>query len=288
MPRSVRARSTKTRPVEITKTGRGQPIRGRLQLEKNGSAFLAPARVDLLEAIGAHGSISAAAKAVGLSYKAAWDAVDAMNNQSPKALVSRSVGGSHGGGTQLTDYGRRVLSLVRRIEREYADVVQLLEEPGSALAEYSQLQRRLSLCSSARNQWVGRVTQVTLGMVRAEVHLALGSQPVRASLSAASVQRLGIAPGAELCMLVKATAIRLQLAGGRVDLRGADLNHLQATVVQITPGLDQIEVTARLQEERSVTAVVGASSAPWLHVGTKVVASFAPEHVLLVQLHSDG
>ncbi|WP_147073343.1 winged helix-turn-helix domain-containing protein, partial [Sulfuriferula plumbiphila] len=56
-------------------------------------------RIELLEKIGELGSISAAAKALGLSYKAAWEAVEAMNNLSEAPLVERVAGGRHGGGT---------------------------------------------------------------------------------------------------------------------------------------------------------------------------------------------
>lgn len=259
-------------------------IRGRLQLEKNGSAFLAPGRLDLLEAIGAHGSITSAAKAIGMSYKAAWDAVDAMNNQAHAALVARSVGGSRGGGTQLTEYGKRVVELVRRIEREYADVLNLLEDPSSELAEYSRLQRQLTLRTSARNQWIGRVTQVTQGLVRGEVSVALGADTVRASVSASSVERLAVEPGVELCLLVKATSILLAPADEARAAQAGE-NRLNAVVVSVTPGVDQVEITARMSDERSVTAVLPVDATTQRMVeGAAVVATFAPEQVLLVQL----
>ena len=264
-----------------------QGLRGRLQLERNGSAFLGPGRVDLLEAIGEHGSITSAAKSVGLSYKAAWDAVDAMNNQAQAALVSRSVGGSRGGGTLLTEYGKRVVALVRRIEHDYAGVLSLLENPDSELAEYSRLQRQLTLRTSARNQWIGRVTQVTLGIVKAEAQIALGTEYVRASVSASSVERLAIAPNIELCLLVKATSIALSLSGpGAGDAANKPfVNRLEAVVESVTPGTDQVEITALLADERTVTAVlpVDATTAR-MTKGTRVIASFAPEQVMLVQL----
>ncbi|WP_129559352.1 winged helix-turn-helix domain-containing protein, partial [Bordetella pertussis] len=60
-------------------------------------------RIDLLAQIEATGSISAAARAAGMSYKGAWDAIDAMNNLAGEPLVLRSAGGRGGGGTRLTD-----------------------------------------------------------------------------------------------------------------------------------------------------------------------------------------
>jgi len=270
-----------------------ESIRGRLALEQNGSAFLAPGRIDLLEAIGKLGSISSAAKAVGMSYKAAWDAVDAMNNRAAAALVARSVGGSKGGGTRLTDYGKRVVELVRRIEREYASVLSSLADPSSELAEYSRLQQQLSLRTSARNQWIGRVTQVVLDVVRAEVHVMLGSECVRVYVSGSSVERLGIEPGVELCMLVKATAVSLELreddaaavVGVAHSEADADINRLSAVVDKTVPGTERVEITARLPDERTVTAVMQLDShTQGLGKGSRVWARFAPEQVILVQL----
>src|SRR5689334_16720910 len=62
-------------------------------------------RIGLLQAIAEQGSITQAAKAFGMSYKAAWDAVDAMNNLAGAALVERSTGGRGGGSTRLTPRG---------------------------------------------------------------------------------------------------------------------------------------------------------------------------------------
>ena len=75
-------------------------LTGHLEVSTDLGAFLGDKRVRLLEAIEAHGSISQAAKQVPLSYKAAWDAVDAMNNLADRPLVERSTGGRAGGGLQ--------------------------------------------------------------------------------------------------------------------------------------------------------------------------------------------
>ena len=67
-------------------------------------------RVALLEKLAELGSITAAAKAVGISYKGAWEAIEALNNLSDAPLVERTVGGTGGGGTRLTKHGEKVLS----------------------------------------------------------------------------------------------------------------------------------------------------------------------------------
>ena len=56
---------------------------------------------------------------MGMSYKAAWDAVDAVSNRSAAALVVRTTQGRHGGGRALTEEGRRVVAAFRAMEAEY-------------------------------------------------------------------------------------------------------------------------------------------------------------------------
>ena len=68
-------------------------LRGKLEVDTELGTFLGDTRIRLLEAIAKHGSISQAAKAVPLSYKAAWDAIDAMNNLAEHPLVTRVTGG---------------------------------------------------------------------------------------------------------------------------------------------------------------------------------------------------
>ena len=77
---------------------------------------IGPGKADLLEAIDRSGSISAAARAMGMSYKRAWDLVDTMNKSFREPLVATATGGSHGGGAQITEFGYEVLRRYRDIE----------------------------------------------------------------------------------------------------------------------------------------------------------------------------
>ena len=81
-----------------------------------GEMVLGPGKVDLLEAIGRTGSISAAGRDLGMSYRRAWLLVDALNHMFADVLVATSPGGAHGGGAKLTDYGRGVAAAYRRVE----------------------------------------------------------------------------------------------------------------------------------------------------------------------------
>jgi molybdate transport system regulatory protein len=76
-----------------------------------------PGKIRLLEAIEREGSISAAGRALGMSYKRAWDLVDALNALIGAPVVETSAGGHRGGGATLTEAGRRLVADYRAIER---------------------------------------------------------------------------------------------------------------------------------------------------------------------------
>ena len=79
---------------------------------------LGPGKVELLEEIDRCGSIAAAARAMGLSYRRAWMMVDTMNRCFESPLVARAHGGARGGGAALTDVGRAAARLFRDLEAE--------------------------------------------------------------------------------------------------------------------------------------------------------------------------
>jgi molybdate transport system regulatory protein len=115
----------------------GDP-RLRLRILFGPDAMMGPGKADLLEHIGKTGSIAAAGRAMGMSYKRAWQLVEVMNAIFTRPLVESSRGGPAGGGAVLTEEGARVLSLYRALEARVA-------QAGSAeLAELAGLLRDMS------------------------------------------------------------------------------------------------------------------------------------------------
>ena len=105
----------------------------------DGDVVLGPGRADLLEGVRRHGSIAAAGRAMGMSYKRAWDLVDAMNTRFHAPVVDAARGGNAGGGARLTATGEAALASYRAIEaaaaREADDALsslaRLLRQPGA-------------------------------------------------------------------------------------------------------------------------------------------------------------
>jgi molybdate transport system regulatory protein len=77
-------------------------VEGRFWLNIEGKGFPGLGRIEVLEQIGT--------RAMGRSYKVAWDSIDAMNNLADEPLLIRHVGGGHGGGTRLTESGQRMIA----------------------------------------------------------------------------------------------------------------------------------------------------------------------------------
>lgn len=266
-------------------------LQARLEVKTDQGAVLGATRIRLLEAIDKHGSIAQAARRVPLSYKAAWDALDDLNNLADHPVIERSVGGAGGGGTRLTDYGRRLVAMFRAIEHEYAGVIdQVYARVGEAdaadAAAFQRLLRRISLSTSARNQFACRVTRILPGSVSAQVHLALDENcELQAMLTNDSVADLRLAPGAEVLALVKAQAVFLL---GDAGVRTSVSNHLSGIVsrIQRGPVNSEISVDLPLRHTRHVTAVVTSESvaALGLEIGSPVTAAFQASSVILAIL----
>lgn len=94
----------------------------RLRIVFGTEAMLGPGKADLLELIAETGSISAAGRRMGMSYKRAWSLVEVMNAIFRAPLVVSSRGGAKGGGAALTDEGVAVLAAYRRVEAQLAEV----------------------------------------------------------------------------------------------------------------------------------------------------------------------
>jgi len=224
-------------------------------------------RIELLEAIGRCGSISGAARAVGISYKTAWDAVDAMNNAAEKPLVLRAVGGVGGGGTMLTEEGKETVRLYRDLQGEHQRFIGRLEERLGDVGRLYSLLRRATMRVSARNVFLGKVKEVRKGAVSTEVTLGMkGGETLCSVITNESAGALGLKPGMEAYAFFKASAVILgkDLHNAKVSAR----NLLCGTVSRVVHGPVNAEVSVSLQGGTVLTAIVTEESAKFLKLAT--------------------
>ncbi|MDQ0141877.1 TOBE domain-containing protein [Cupriavidus necator] len=239
-------------------------------------------RIALLAAIGAHGSITAAARAVGISYKAAWDAIDAMNNSAGEPLVVRAAGGKGGGGTRLTARGEQLIRTYRALEDEHRRFVAQLSRLGEGAADDIHLMRRMMIKTSARNKLFGRVASIQGGAVNDEVVLELaGGHRIVATITHESVETLELAAGVEAFALIKASSVLVGLPdpGMRLSAR----NQLAGVVSRVMPGAVNAEVVIELDGGGTIAAIVtnGSVEALGLQAGVAALAVFKASSVIL-------
>ena len=236
---------------------------GSVWLHKAERKFLGGDRINLLEKIDERGSITKAAKEVGISYKTAWDTVNMMNNLADRPLVERMAGGKGGGGTYLTSEGKEVIRQFRIIQEEHRKfLVSVSERVGDAESLYTFF-RRIAMKVSARNVLLGTVSSIIKGAVNAEVDLMLkGGTPVAATITNASVDALGLAVGKEAYAIVKASSVIVgtDLHDAKVSAR----NIMCGTVKKVVQGPVNAEVDIEIGGGNSICAVITHGSAELL------------------------
>ncbi|WP_025917435.1 TOBE domain-containing protein [Herminiimonas sp. CN] len=247
-------------------------LRGSVWMMVGGENFGGPGRVALLASIAECGSITQAAKAIKMSYKAAWDAIDSMNNLAGEPLVERLTGGKGGGGTRLTRRGAQLVENFNIIAREHRRFVDQLSQQAEGIADDFLLIRKMNMKTSARNQFLGKVTQVTRGAVNDEVELeVVGGQKIVAIVTHESTEGLGLSVGAEAFALIKSSSIILVTEDG--DAKFSARNRLSGTVARVQPGAVSTEVVLELTGGGAVAAIITNESCSALGLAAEVKAS---------------
>lgn len=243
-----------------------------LVLKRGGLARVGLERIALLEAIARHGSISGAAKQTGLSYKGAWDGVQALNNLFEAPLVSAAPGGRTGGAAQVTARGQAVIRAFRAAEREVGAAFARLET--DLAGEVEQLWS-LGLRTSARNALRGVVTAVADDGVTAAVFLDAGEGlGLIARVTRRSVEDLGLAPGRPAIALIKSSFVGLDGAPAE--------NRLEGQILDREAGDATAEFVIGLPAGKSLVATVEAGADGWdLTPGDRVIVSIAAADVIL-------
>lgn len=260
----------------------GIALQGRIWMTVDGANLGGPDRVALLAKIAECGSITQAAKAIGISYKSAWDAIDAMNNLAGEPLVARLSGGKGGGGTRLTRRGAQLVENFCTIEREHRRFVESLSQAAEGIADDYLLIRRMSMKTSARNQFLGKVTRVKAGAVNDEIELEVaGGHKLVAIITHESTDGLGVQVGAEAFALVKASSIIVV-----TDDEGAHFstrNRFTGVVARVQTGAVNSEVVIDLFGGGSIAAIVTNEScnALGLAVGKAAAAIFKASSVIV-------
>ncbi|TFY90042.1 LysR family transcriptional regulator [Pseudomonas kairouanensis] len=236
-----------------------------------------PQRIALLGHIAEQGSITRAAKSAGLSYKAAWDAIDELNNLAQHPLVERSVGGKGGGGAKLTAEGERVLRLYQRLQVLQAEILGCDE----AASDFNLL-GRLMLRTSARNQLHGQVIAIESHGRNDLIRLQLsGGLTLQAQITHDSTQRLELETGVEVVALIKAGWLEL-IATTQAATPGHNcMSGVIETLLHADDGPSEVRIVLPNGQVLCALAPASALAAMNADEGQPIQVQFAPSQVLL-------
>lgn len=259
-------------------------VSGTVSLKKTDMAFLGGERIALLEKIDEYGSISKAAKAVGVSYKTAWDTINTINDMSEKPLFIRVTGGKSGGGTRLTEEGKDLIRTYRIIEEEHEKFLTNLEDKMGGVDEHSleRLIKKISKQASARNIFAGTIEKIVPGETRSEVTLTLKQgKTIVAIITNESVRSLGLQKGNDAYAIVKAGSVIIGV--GKQKMKVSIRNKLPGKIVSVTPGAVNSEVKVEIAGENIISAVITNECATDLILknGDPVWAMFKASSVIM-------
>ncbi len=238
-------------------------------------------RIRLLSKIAELGSISQAAKSMKMSYKAAWDAVNHMNNLAGEPLLNRIIGGKGGGSTTLTERGQQLISNFERIERVHQRFLQELSQDTGNIIDDLFILKRLSMKTSARNQFFGKVKSIQVGAINDAVEISIaGGHSVVATVTRESTKELGLQDGSDVFALIKASSIIL--VSEAEDVRFSARNQFAGTVTHVQTGAVNSEVVVTVGDS-TLVAIITNDSAERLQLkeGSAVTAIFKASSVIV-------
>lgn len=223
-------------------------------------------RIDILRRIGQAGSISEAARGAGVSYKAAWQALETLSNLAGQELVEKNVGGSGGGGAQLTAAGQGLLRAADELARARAAVLARLGREAEGLGATARL--GLGLRTSMRNQLPCTVQSLERSGAAMTVQLALPEGGLlRSRITVESAELLALRPGVAVLALCKATAVTIT---AQCRAR-AGMNRLPGIVTRAAGTAADKEVSLRLSSGAQLVGFTRTGQA--LRTGSAAVAA---------------
>lgn len=246
----------------------------------NEQVFLREKRIKLLQLIDQFGSISKAAKNVPMTYKAAWDAIDAMNNLAEKPLVLTQTGGTRGGGSILSDYGKEMLQTYLICETKYNQFLNSLNEILGDKNKNLKTLQRMTMQLSARNQIAGEIINIKRGIVNSEVFLQTKSMnAITATITTDSIESLDLQIGKSAVAIFKANAV---LISKDLNINISARNKFIGEIIHLTEGTVNSEIVIAIGDDRIVSNITLESLGELdIKFGDKVLAIVKASNIML-------
>ena len=237
---------------------------------------VADKRLDILRRLQDAGSISEAARGAGVSYKAAWQAIEVLSNLAGATLVEKAVGGSGGGGARLTPAGEQLLEAAQLLAQARNSVLSVLEKRQGNSLNLSTL-AGLGLRTSMRNQLPCRIQSIEKRASAAWVQLELpNGATLLSKITQESAELLGLQVGMPALALCKASAVTVSAHAEGLAEHNKLWGQLQGTVdaapgsevsVALAPGLQIVGFTGE-----KVALKAGQAAVVWVDAASVVIA----------------
>lgn len=258
-------------------------VKAALTLKQDRAPTIGQERIRLLEAVAREGSIAAAARAVGLSYKASWDALDAMQNLVDQPILVKSSGGHRGGGACLTPAGITLIETFHQLESGLALMLKEAEAKldGIGLSSAGLIQGFM-MKTSARNLLAGKIVAIDSVELASSVTIEIAPKiSIRSDITSKSVEELGLVVGRNIAALIKASFVSVT-RGSRVSSNQND-NVITGQLQHLESGPKTAELIIDIGDDKTLVATLDVTTAQQQKFasGETVSAHFATDHVII-------
>jgi len=247
-----------------------------LWLDKNNKGFLGKGRIELLKKIDELGSLSKAAKAMKMGYKAAWDSLNEMKQLSDEELIVSKSGGKSGGGSELTQKAHNYIKTYELLFKTQQEFLKSIESHTDDVEELKLFLHRNSLRTSARNQLFGTVSRIENRKINSIITIFLDNGiEINVSITNESIKELGITINTKVYALIKASWLNITTQ--------KEINSISGTIVKIKKEQDIVEVILHINDKLTLVAVMDLEKFESLHVKKDQLAyaSFRPSDTII-------
>jgi len=243
---------------------------GRFWLKKDDKNFLGTGRIELLKRINTTGSMSAAAKEMKMSYKAAWERVNSMNELADKPLIERQTGGKGGGGTKLTAYAHELIETYERLNELHRQFIERFSQAADSPEHLAKILNRLFLSTSARNQLLCKITDISSDNIYAKIIMQLNSsQQLISTITATSMNNLNLNIEDDIYAIIKSSDVKVS----KEKPQNSEKHNIVAGVVsQIQSNETHSELTMQVDKKKEFVAFLSQGEMKDIKVGDTIYA----------------
>ena len=217
-------------------------LESKLFLSQERQAFITPERITLLKSVDAVGSISGGAKAVGKSYKWAWDSIDHMNSHSSYLLVQSSSGGKGGGGARLTPFAKDLIAYYDDLNRIYQNKIESYQE------RFNQAFEKGIFTKDIASTLHGVVRELECREDLCDVKIAYGEKLLKAKCKS----NLALSEGDEIAFMVESNQIIIAKQAVEISAQ----NMLEGKITEILEEGKRVYLTLALPTQESLKVLI--------------------------------